>query len=165
MDSRLRFWVGLALSTTLLAGCTGGGGPKTVPVSGKVTYQGQAVVGAQVVFMAPGAPRPATGVTDGNGVYRLGTLKEDDGAVIGTHAVTITKTTQAAGGGAMNAQDPSAGYGEAMDKAAAGGGGSSEQLSTEEGGIPAQYADSAKSGLKRDVTEAGPNEFNFELED
>lgn len=78
-----------------LAGCGGGGAP-TAPVSGKVTYKGQAVKGGSFTFIpvadkgnaTPG--KPAAGVVQPDGTYSLGTYGTSDGAVLGRHKVSYS---------------------------------------------------------------------------
>jgi hypothetical protein len=79
------------LISCLLAGCSGSKGPATSPVTGTVTYKGQAVDGATVVF-TPTSGRPATAITDAQGKYQLTTFAEKDGAVPGDYKVTVSKT-------------------------------------------------------------------------
>jgi hypothetical protein len=143
----------------VLAGITGCGStnPATVPVSGVVTYQGEPVVGAQVSFMAEGAARAASGQTDAEGKFQLSTYGTNDGAVVGSHTVTITKATdENVGGAGMSPDDPDGGYAAAMAQAA--------QQSTTKSALPAKYGNPKESGLTAEVTEAGPNEFTFTLE-
>jgi hypothetical protein len=71
----------------LLAGC-GPSRPATVPVSGRVTWQGKPVAAARITFY-PAQGRPAGGVTDSDGVYHLRTFDPNDGAALGRHCVTI----------------------------------------------------------------------------
>jgi hypothetical protein len=71
----------------LLAGC-GPSRPRTVPVSGRVTWQGRPVVDGIVVFY-PATGRPATGIIAADGTYRLRTFDPNDGVVLGKHCVTI----------------------------------------------------------------------------
>lgn len=89
---RLR-WI-LVLCVGLLSAC-GKGGPPLAATSGVVTYQGDPVVDAQVVFMSlekfDGRTWPASAVTDGDGKYELETPGVGRGALIGKHSVSITK--------------------------------------------------------------------------
>jgi len=94
-------WVGAA-------GCGEDDGiGKRYPVSGTVTYKGQPVPKATVVFSPADAQtgRPATSTTDSDGVYQLTTASPGDGALPGKYAVTVSaierdlsKTKNAAGG-------------------------------------------------------------------
>jgi hypothetical protein len=85
------------LLSLLLAGC-GGVGPRTVPVSGTVTLNGQPLANATVVFVpVPDAaskdPLPSSvGITDNEGHYSLvlNTDSKKKGAVVGKHKVMIT---------------------------------------------------------------------------
>jgi len=141
---------------TLIVGCGQGGGPTTYATSGTVTFDGKPVEGAQVTFMAPGAPRAAVATTDAQGKYRLTTFKPSDGAVAGTHAVTIAKTETNAQ--AMSAAKPDAAYGQAMKQAASG-----KKQPSQAGGIPGKYSDPKLGGLQANVTKEGPNQFDFDL--
>ena len=144
--------------TLVVTGCGGGGTVPTVPVSGTVTYQGQPVVGAQVAFVAEGAPRAATGRTDEQGSYQLTTFRENDGAVVGNHTVTISMPDERFSGEEMDASDPGEAYGAAMTAAAGG------PQAGMRGGIPARYGDPRGSGLTAEVTADGPHEINFQLQ-
>src|SRR5262245_48562278 len=70
--------LGIAMSVVQLSGCNSGatGIAGTAPVSGKVTYKGQAVADASVSFMGEAAgSRTAIGRTGADGVYSLRTLE------------------------------------------------------------------------------------------
>ena len=118
----------------LVAGCSGSNRPSLAPVSGVVTWRGDPVAGAEVMFMPTGG-RPATGTTDADGRYRLSTFAKDDGALVGRHKVTITKRVP------INDQP----------------------YAPERSEIPANYGTAATSGLEADVAAPGPNEFEFPL--
>jgi hypothetical protein len=154
----------LAICVALVVGgCSDGGRPETAPVSGTVTYNGEAVAGANVVFIPKeGGSRNASGTTDSQGKYQLTTFEENDGAVPGAYSVTIREGGTDEDLSAMSSEDPSAGYGAAMDAAASGGAPPAGEAA-EEGGIPAKYADPNQSGLDRTV-ESGKNVFDFTLE-
>jgi hypothetical protein len=84
--------LGIALAAGLAAGC---GGPKVVPVSGRVTLNGKPLPNASVEFLpivdgvtvvAPGS----AGQTDADGAYTLYVVGTGQpGAVVGCHPVTI----------------------------------------------------------------------------
>ncbi len=81
--------------TTLAGGCSSGDRP--VPVRGSVTYRGEPLPNALVVFMpeTPGV-LPASGLTDRAGRFELMTRAPHDGAFAGKHRVTITARGPAA---------------------------------------------------------------------
>jgi len=62
------------------------------PVGGRVTLDGKPLVDAQISFRPAQGPE-AFGVLDGEGRYRLSTRAAGDGAVAGTHAVTLSQVT------------------------------------------------------------------------
>ncbi|MHB1037953.1 MAG: hypothetical protein ACYC35_25165 [Pirellulales bacterium] len=88
----------LAAATTL--GC-GGSSYKAVPVSGRVTLDGQPVSGACVIFQPMGEkgktanPGPGSvGVTDTDGRFTLSLVSPSKpGAVVGNHRVNIAPDT------------------------------------------------------------------------
>lgn len=149
MGLQVRSCFFLAVTAAILAGCSSGGSrPATAPVSGTVTLNGQPLEGATVVFMGEGASQAASGKTDASGKYQLTTFEPNDGAVIGNHQVTITKSDASATAGA-SAENPDAAYDALM-----GGGGAP----------PPKPKDSftAPANLTATVNE-GPNEINFDL--
>ena len=56
----------------------------TVPVSGKVTYQGQPIEGAVVTFASTGTGTPGAGLTTADGTYKLDVKP-------GSYAAIVTK--------------------------------------------------------------------------
>lgn len=83
-----------SMLTTLLAlaacGCGGRNGP--VAVQGVVLLDGKPVAGATVSFLPAGATGlPATGLTDGQGVFRLTTSGKGDGALPGDYRAVVTR--------------------------------------------------------------------------
>jgi hypothetical protein len=81
--------IGLAVVVLAAAGCSNGNG--FVSVSGKVTYKGQPVPRATVVFIGDETTRPATAITGSDGSYSLMTL-DSKGAMPGKYSVVVTKT-------------------------------------------------------------------------
>ncbi|WP_460168134.1 carboxypeptidase-like regulatory domain-containing protein [Thermostilla marina] len=147
---------------TFTLGCSKGTDrPKTYPVTGKVTYQGQPVPGATVVFVPeePGtgenALKPAVGQTDDQGVYRLKAFADTDGAMPGRYRVKVTK------------------FDNPVATTGSGGGDEGEEyVPPEESGdtgavpqnvLPEKYANEATSGLTFTV-EAKENTFDINLE-
>lgn len=153
------------VSLLFLTGCTGSKAsdqPKTVPVSGTVMYNNQPVEGAEVSFMAPGAPQAAAGRTDKEGKFQLSTFDPNDGAVIGEHVVTITKMEAGAATSKKSDEDllnnPAGLAGLSSSEEESGSGGPKHLL-------PEKYSNATTSQLKETVTEAGPNKFVFNLAD
>ncbi len=91
-----RRWVWL-LSLVALQGCGDSGEYEVVRVGGIVTCQGKPVANATVNFSPKASPdRPAQnpgklalGITDAQGRFQLTTYENNDGAIIGTHTVTL----------------------------------------------------------------------------
>ncbi|MCA8982897.1 MAG: carboxypeptidase-like regulatory domain-containing protein [Planctomycetaceae bacterium] len=84
------------LLACVLLGCGGNnaeikGRSKVVPVQGTVMYQGAPLAGAVVMFHAEAAELTASGLTNEQGVFQLRTYDKTDGAVPGTHKVTVKK--------------------------------------------------------------------------
>jgi hypothetical protein len=101
----------------LIAGC-GSNGPETVKVRGIVSLDGKPVEDATVGFTPKDGGRPAMGTTDASGQFTLTTFTPGDGAVVGTHTVTVSKirssgqqvdaSTVPAGSNAMPLSGPTA---------------------------------------------------------
>ena len=70
----------------MLAGCAAKG-PRTAPVKGTITYKGKPVPQGSIMFQ-PAEGQAATGQIE-NGNYVLKTFRDGDGAVLGTHRVTV----------------------------------------------------------------------------
>jgi hypothetical protein len=155
-------WILLA-AICALAGCTRSNRPDTYPVTGVVTYKGKPVVGASVAFLAPGASRHAVGRTDEAGKFQLTTFEPNDGAIPGTHVVTVSKTESPPGPSYVASPDgriDPAAIERAMREAAI----QIEQAEKAGSGLPDKYADHSKSDLRLEVV-SGPNHFEIELKD
>ncbi len=85
---RFALMLAFAASLALLAGC-GPKRPETMYVEGIVTLDGKPVENAAVMF-SPAEGRPASGSTDAQGRFELQTFEPRDGAVPGSHKVTVT---------------------------------------------------------------------------
>ncbi len=131
------------------------GSDPVYPVMGVVTYGGQPVVGADVTFFSAEKNRSAFGRTNERGQYNLTTFAPHDGAVEGSHVVTVVKlvappeTTPAADVETEAYVPPRPGQ--------------STQPGKPKSELPGRYADRANSGLDATVTSDGPNEVNLEL--
>ena len=80
----------------LLAGCAGG--PNLTEVTGTLTLNGKPLDNVRVEFLPDpeaktSGPR-STGVTDGEGRFKMTCENQQSGAVVGTHRVTLTDLKQ-----------------------------------------------------------------------
>ncbi len=151
----LTLWLLLSL-LCLLSAC-GKAGPPLASTSGVVTYKGEPVVGAQVMFMSnekfEGRTWPASAETDGDGKYDLETPGVGHGALLGKHTISITKR-----GPSPGAKPGSPAFGKETQP--------EFQRYLEPGPhlIPKKYSSPVDSGLEADV-KSGSNTFDFELKD
>lgn len=138
----------------VFVGCTQSGDPnrpKTVRVTGTVTYNSSPVDGATVTFVPDGAgKRGAVAKTDSSGRFTLMTFEAGDGAIPGSYSVKIAKTVTE-GGLTEEEMENWEGPGEPPQAK------SVDQL-------PVKYKDETTSDLKAEVTDGG-NDFPFELTD
>lgn len=88
----------LGILCSMLAACSSG--PVIAPVKGKVTFEGKAVDQGIIMFTPEQGPG-AVGNLEKGGFYTLTTLHKGDGAVVGSHKVTIQATQ--VGPGSMEA--------------------------------------------------------------
>jgi hypothetical protein len=121
----------------LLIGCSQGK-PDTVPVTGEVIYQNAPVEGAEVTFSPEGGAL-AMGRTDAAGKFTLRTFEEGDGALPGSHRVTVVK----------NVAQPTR---------------PDNPYPVTKNMLPARYAQPAQSGLTFEVQPSGENHFRLELQ-
>ena len=145
-------WSCMSLNVLVFAGCSGSDRPEMVPVSGTVMYRGEPLEGASVRFVGQ-IGRPAIGRTDADGRFTLTSFDEGDGAVLGEHAVTVTKYAKPSFEPPKN---PEGGY--IFESEA-------EKLAFYDtpSVIPTRYENSDQSGLQFTVTAEGPNDFTIEL--
>lgn len=90
------------------AGCGGGPSlPDTVPVSGKVTLNGQPLADASVTFVPTGTTRGdgGFGTTAADGRYELRYLRGGAGVPAGTYRVVISKRAMPDGSPAVEGPD------------------------------------------------------------
>ncbi len=98
LRSCVAVWSSLLL-LGVASGCGGGGGEKEViPISGKVTCNGEPVTSGSVMFVPDVDPavdgnpgKPASGALDENGEFVLTTYVKGDGVVIGKHRVSVIR--------------------------------------------------------------------------
>jgi hypothetical protein len=84
----------LLIFTIVSSGCTSSYAPQaeqaaTVPASGLITWKGQPLAGFRINLLPADGQRPAAGVSDAEGRFVLGTNSPNDGAVAGTHKVSV----------------------------------------------------------------------------
>ncbi|WP_339735321.1 hypothetical protein [uncultured Gimesia sp.] len=120
--------------------------PQTFPASGTVTFEGQPLEGATIIFRSnSGQPQAAVGRSDQAGKFQLRTFEDGDGAIAGEHSVSIT---------CVKTEGPPEGTN--LDEA--------NVIIKEISLIPKKYGDPKKSGLTATVGSDQENQFTFELE-
>ncbi len=156
-----------------MAGCNSTSNPPTIPVSGTVKMDGNPVSGAMVMFHPAEGSQTASGTTDANGKYVLGTFVGGDGAMKGNYGVTVTKIQTEAGtssyelsnqapapeaktdGKDQKLDDMYAAYSNAYKGPPKEAQGKVKQPATKNE-LPKKYEQAHTSGLKFDVTEKCP---------
>lgn len=115
---------------------------RTFPATGRVLLDGQPVSEASVIFQNDGVPTSPSALTSKEGVFYLRTYVPKDGAPAGTYAVAVSKTTESRPPNDPELPPPPL------------------EITHH---LPWRYRSPKTSGLTAEVTEAGPNEFVFEL--
>ena len=133
-----------AACLTLCSGCFGQKGLETAPVTGVVTYNGKPLPYGSVSFR-PQAGSPATGEIQSDGTFSLSTYGNGDGAIVGTHQVSVTSTEAHAGNMAESATNT--------------------EMKVPKSLIPKKYTSFSTSELTAEVVANGENEFTLELKD
>jgi hypothetical protein len=128
---------------TMMSGC--GGKPSPEPVSGTITYNGEPVVNANVIFTPKTAEgEVARGQTDDQGkVTQVSTASPGDGVRPGEYAVSLTPLA------------PASSSGDEIDYAAA----------PQKPPFPEKYMDPSVTDLRVTVAPGSDNQFNLELKD
>ena len=129
---RIFFCFVLAVS---LGGCSKGGGVKTYPASGVLTFKGQPLAKAVVTFF-PASGRPVAGMTDEKGEFTLlpGATAGPQMVAIGEPAVEMKE-----GDYSVPPEVPPR--------------------------FPAKYTDPNQSGLQFEVQSSAENKFTIELKE
>jgi hypothetical protein len=153
------------VAVAFLAGCgPASDRPETVPVTGTVTLDNTPLDGALVTYSPTAAGgHAASGTTDGAGRFTLSTFESGDGALPGSYMVGFSKASGEAAAASAPA-DEEAAY-KAMEEKGIDvtGPGTKEAPVEDKDPVPAKYRTPGTSGFKADITEAGPNDFNFPL--
>ncbi len=156
--SRLLVYLVVVMGLAFFPGC---GSPKaevpqTYPVSVKIAHGGQPVEGASVTFVPQGqAGRGASGVTDANGVAKMGLPGLADGAMAGKYWVTVSKVEGVQSDPNMSAEEF---YKQQENKPVAAPA-SPKHL------LPVKYLSAQSGGLECDVKEQQDQLFEFNLTD
>jgi hypothetical protein len=148
--------VGLGLLALMGCGSGGGasGGPPRYPVSGLVTFNGQPLAGADIVFKMKDGSLSSFGRTDDKGHYELTTRSSNDGAPEGDYLVSISKTDTAAQDASKMPLQDDKNYNPYIGKNA--------PPTVPKPVVPSKFGDTATSGLTARVGKE-KNELNFNL--
>jgi hypothetical protein len=128
------------LSLAAAPGCDDN--PPVAPVSGKVLYNGEPLPFGNIMFQ-PEQGQTGGAVIQPDGSFRVSTFSEYDGAIVGSHKVSIA---------CYSAQSPAA-------QAKRTGG----EMSLGESLVPAHYSFLDQSGLTAEVPPEGTESLVFEL--
>jgi hypothetical protein len=162
-------WVLVGLAVCVVPGCGDANAPDTVPVSGVVQYQGKPLEGATVIFSTQGADAQSTllavGKTNADGQFQvktqMGATGSYDGAVPGTHRVTVSKFIPP--NGLSDAEYQKLLDAEAQIMATKGQLGPGEAAPAKVQLLRPEYSNSQKTTLTAEVKADGKNEFVFEV--
>jgi hypothetical protein len=148
------------------AGCSRSGRPAVAPVRGQVTYQAKPLARATIAFLCPGAPRLAVGTTDEAGNYRLTTFEPDDGAIIGTHIVTVNMFDSEPEEVVVGPDPPTIAkpMSKSIDDAMKRSVRRIQIADKAKPRLPTKYAERRTSDLRKEVV-AGDNIINIDLKD
>jgi hypothetical protein len=140
----------LIVGLTSFVGCGGvADRPALIPVSGSVLLGGKPVEGATVNFMAPKAPRTASGVTDKDGKFTLSMFEPGDGTMAGENIITVLKIDPASMPAAPASNIPS------NDPMALANMASQQQNKKDSGPkylVPQRYSDEKTTPLKENIS-------------
>lgn len=157
MSSKRRSTLGTltaALGVVILLLSSGCGGDSSIaglaPVTGKVTLDGQPLVGAQVVFVPSPSDkgRVCSSATDSNGNYQLVT-NTDKGALPGNYKVIVNYLAKPDGTPVTSTE-------EGMDLTQLEASGAVKQI------LPPRYSDQQQTELSFEV-KSGKNEYNIDM--
>ncbi len=136
----------------VLSGCSQQVGPvgEVIPVvdaSGTVSYKGKPLNGFTVTFMPVSGARPATGISDAEGKFQLGTNDAGDGGAAGTNKVAVVWA------GPQLEDDTTSGPIDDPSK-----------MPKAPVQIPTKYANPETSGITLEIPSSGTSDLKVELE-
>lgn len=126
----------------ILVGCSGSEA-KLAPVEGVARLDGQPLTEGIVTFQ-PKSGRSATGAIQSDGTFQLGTYSGSDGALIGTHKVSVTAAGSASRGRPNFETD-------------------NPRASAKSSPLPARYSSPDTSGIEFEVKSGAANHAEIEL--
>ncbi len=88
----------LLLATVVAIGC-GDSNPKTVKVTGKISYNGEPLKSGTIALIPEGEGYGATGQIQPDGTFQLTSFKPNDGAAPGNYKVTVQVFPDESAGG------------------------------------------------------------------
>ncbi|MDA1231753.1 MAG: hypothetical protein O2856_13345 [Planctomycetota bacterium] len=158
---------GSLLAVVFLSGFTGCGGdevekPPLYPVKGTVTLNGTLLAGAAVTFHPKSGPT-ARGVTDEKGEFTLTTFDGGDGAVEGTHTVTVQKVEGGNAAPAAATPDPDKGGEVVVDTSTGPGADGTTEMEEPKSLVPVEFTTVLNTTLTFTVKTDGENEAKFDL--
>lgn len=147
---------GVLLGMAATLGC-GSDRPTIAVVTGTVTMDGSPVPTGEIRFIPLGGRMAMGEIVDGK--YSLGTFAQNDGALLGSHVVTITamKIGRAKGGPPEPGPDASPEEIKAWNDTLEGA-----SVVNVKWLVPERYSDHTTSGLTAEV-EQGTNQIDFPL--
>ena len=132
-----------AVAVTLCLGCSHN--PPTVPVSGKILYQGKPLPYGTVMFQHESGGQPSRGSIESDGTFQLSTYKLGDGARPGVNLVRVACFEGSDPNYKSNAPEGEIVLGKSL--------------------IPRKYNSFGSSGLRVEVAPEGAQEFELVLEE
>ena len=145
----------LLMMAVTLAGC-GEDGPDFAPVTGTVTYKGEPVADASVIFQPEAGP-VAAGTTDAQGKFTL-MSKDKEGAAVGPGLFTVVKVEKTAEVMEVKPGEETEAMMQQVNE--------KDRPKSPKSLIPQKYNNPASSDLKFTVDPDGANnDFKLELKD
>ena len=175
--NRFAFSCVLLSVTVAISGCGGSDRPALAHASGKVTLDGAPVEGATVTFVPEEGGRPATAITNAEGIYEMNSYSDAKGAKVGSHLVSVMKVggkgadmlaAEAVPDPLANGGDESATGDDSLSPNMGGVDGPSDKKvdidSLTDYLVPKKYMNADSSGLKVTVPEEGSESLDVPLQ-